>query len=206
MKVMLSPGAEELGAFAGEIAGRLAGAEGEVFSLRGLRRAAFRRRLTSGEVQMLRQALLGIDSPAAWKPDSEIRSVIGYVCVGKRGVSVDNVGAVAVADHVNLTWRSPLTGPNDDRFGPRFPVVAGVYRPDLVEARLCGPAGFALRQGVAAGVRDMRRLSSFEKEMIQRWGMGAVTSELVPVALLAAHAGLRLAAVVVIAEWDEVKE
>jgi purine nucleoside phosphorylase len=119
---------------------------------------------------------------------------------------VDTVDAVAVADHVNLTWRSPLAGPNDDRFGPRFPVVAGMYDAGLVRQRLSALPGLVTGEGVVAGVRDMSRLSGFEQEMIRRWGMGAVTSELVPVALVAAHLGFRLAAVVVIAEWDPKKE
>ena len=37
-----------------------------------------------------------------------------------------------VTDHINLTGRNPLIGPNLDEFGPRFPDMSRVYDPDLI--------------------------------------------------------------------------
>ena len=36
---------------------------------------------------------------------------------------------VAISDHINLTGASPLTGPNDERLGPRFVDMTDVYTP-----------------------------------------------------------------------------
>src|SRR5690606_81108 len=38
---------------------------------------------------------------------------------------------MVIADHLNLTGKSPLVGPNDDRFGPRFPDLSKAYSKKL---------------------------------------------------------------------------
>lgn len=183
MRVVLSPGAEAV-AWGREVAVALAGAKARVASLseRGARN--LRRPLSQAEVQVVRAAVAGDEL------------LVGYVCAGTAvpGGRPADVRSVVVTDHVNLTWRSPLTGPNDERFGPRFPVIAGVYRPEAV--------GVATESGsvagVVAGVRDDRGLTAFEAEVVVRHGIQVVSSELVAVSILAAHMGFGVAAVVVV--------
>lgn len=44
-----------------------------------------------------------------------------------------STGSIMVlTDHVNLTGHSPLTGPNHDPWGPRFPDMSRVYSPRLI--------------------------------------------------------------------------
>jgi purine-nucleoside phosphorylase len=38
---------------------------------------------------------------------------------------------VALRDHINLQGANPLIGPNDDRFGPRFPDMTRAYDPEF---------------------------------------------------------------------------
>ena len=41
---------------------------------------------------------------------------------------------MAITDHINLTGRTPLLGPNDDALGPRFPDMTEVWDPELRRA------------------------------------------------------------------------
>jgi hypothetical protein len=177
----------------------LAGLEGELVPLRELSEAAFRRPLSEGEVYLLRKALLGLSPDLSVRKDEAPAAVVGYVCAGKTAVPTKKRRVIVVTDHVNLAWRSPLTGRNDDRMGPRFPVVAGIYEPELVSSRVGPELSLLVELGVVAGVCDDRRLLAFESRMLREQGLSAVSSELVPVALLAAHLGIRLAAAVVVA-------
>ena len=38
---------------------------------------------------------------------------------------------MVIRDHINLTGRHPLMGPNDDASGPRFPDMTAVWDPEL---------------------------------------------------------------------------
>ena len=119
----------------------MAGGEGEVVSLREIGVRDLSRQLSAAEVALLREAL---GSPAQVED-----RLIGYVC---RGVaSVDPASSlVAVSDHVNLTWRSPLAGPNDEAVGPRFPSMTGIYAPETV-VDLMAAKGIIVMPAVVAG-------------------------------------------------------
>lgn len=176
------------------------------------------RTLSAAEVYAVRKALLGSDPGEAVAAGMSGDVIVGYVCAGSP-VGWASVGApdtdtgdgrvaagtrvMAVADHANLTWRSPLAGPNDDRLGPRFPVMTGVYALDVVAERLGGVPGVVVSSGVVAGVGDDARLTGFEMKMAAARGFEAASSELVPVAILAAHLGWRVAAAVIMGRHKE---
>jgi hypothetical protein len=201
VRVLLSPLSEPgSDAVVAAVAQALAGPDGESVPLRGLSEASFRRSLSEGEIYLLRRALLGLDPDLLGGKDEVRPPVVGYVCAGKAVLPSGEGTVIAVADHVNLTWRSPLTGQNDDRLGRRFPVIAGMYEPGLVLSRVGPGVTLPVELGVVAGVRDDRCLLEFESRMVHEQDLAAFSSELVAVALLAAHLGIRLAAAVVVME------
>jgi len=187
-----------------EAARALAAPGGSVVSLPEIGVGNLSRRLSAAEVDVLRRAMSSRDTG-----DDEL---VGYVCKGRALPSFgplgedkkeSSLGLVAVTDHANLTWRSPLTGPNDEAVGPRFPSMTGVYVPDVAVGRLSTTKGMIVRTGTVAGVCDQDHLNAFELQMVEAHGFTAASSELVPVVIVAAHMGLRVAALVVVPRCEK---
>jgi hypothetical protein len=172
---------------------RLAGDGGELVSLASLGLRNPYRCFSAAEVAALRGAL------------RDETGLVGYVCRGVVPVANSlelaaegSIRVVVVSDHVNLPWWSPLTGPNDDRAGPRFPSMDGAYAPLPVLTPGGEEDGMIVVRGVVAGVPDDRAMSEYETEMAARFGWVAASSELVAPVIVAAHMGLRVAAVVMV--------
>jgi inosine/guanosine/xanthosine phosphorylase family protein len=104
---------------------------------------------------------------------------------------------MVIADHLNLTGRSPLMGPNDDATGPRFPDLTHAWDPGL-RARLHAAAaeeGVALEEGVYAGLLGPSFETPAEVRMLRTLGADAVGMSTVMEAVAARWAGLRVCGV-----------
>ena len=104
-------------------------------------------------------------------------------------------GAIAViTDHINMLGTNPLTGPNDDRIGPRFPDMTEVYNPAL--RQLIEASGKALGLDLAHGVYLATLGPSFETpaeiRAFRAMGAGLVGMSTVPEAILARHVGMKV--------------
>ncbi len=104
---------------------------------------------------------------------------------------------VAVSDHLNLTGTSPLTGPNDDRLGPRFPDLGDLYDPELrrLAAAVAAEEGIGLREGVYAWFPGPSFETPAEIRMAARLGADLVGMSTVPEAIAARHMGARVLAI-----------
>jgi len=60
-----------------------------------------------------------------------IRAVILTNAAGGINLNYSQGALVAIRDHINLQSANPLIGPNDDRFGPRFPDMTRAYDPEF---------------------------------------------------------------------------
>jgi xanthosine phosphorylase len=102
-----------------------------------------------------------------------------------------------ITDHINLQPVNPLTGPNDDEFGPRFPPLDDAYDPGLrVQMHAAaGDAGLALHDGVYLALLGPSFETAAEIRAYGRLGADAVGMSTVPEAIVARHCGLRVAAV-----------
>jgi purine-nucleoside phosphorylase len=109
---------------------------------------------------------------------------------------------VRITDHLDLSGSNPLTGPNDDRLGPRFPDLSEAYDPglgaelDRCAARLGLPA---LRTGVYACMAGPSYETPAEIRMLRVLGADLVGMSTVPEVIAARHMGARVAAVSVVA-------
>lgn len=102
-----------------------------------------------------------------------------------------------ISDHINFLGLNPLTGPNDDSFGPRFFPVADAWDPEL-RAKIKTVAqreGVTLHEGVYVAFRGPSFETPAEIRMAQGWGADAVGMSSVPDCLIARHCGLKVAGV-----------
>jgi len=108
--------------------------------------------------------------------------------------------AMLVIDQINLTGANPLTGPNLDAFGPRFPDMSRVYDRELIRLarREALAEGIELKQGVYVGIRGPNLETPAETRFLRMIGGDAVGMSTVTEVIAAVHCGLRIAAVVAI--------
>jgi purine-nucleoside phosphorylase len=104
---------------------------------------------------------------------------------------------MVIADHLNLTGRTPLLGPNADDIGPRFPDLVNAWSPALRE-RLHA-AGRAekveLADGVYAGLLGPQYETPAEVRMLRTLGADAVGMSTVLECIAARWAGLEVCGV-----------
>ena len=111
-----------------------------------------------------------------------------------------NFGAgtlMVIADHLNLTGRSPLVGPNELELGPCFPDMTGVWDAEL-RSRLHAAAeveGVALADGVYACLLGPSYETPAEVRMLARLGADAVGMSTALEAVAAGWAGMRVCGV-----------
>jgi len=101
---------------------------------------------------------------------------------------------MAIDDHINLMGANPLEGPNDDRFGPRFPDMSQVYSARLraVADRAAEAADLTLVHGVYAALRGPSYETPAEIRYLRTIGADAVGMSTVPEAIVARHMGIEV--------------
>lgn len=102
-----------------------------------------------------------------------------------------------ITDHINFLGLNPLTGPNDDTFGPRFFPVSDAWDRTL-SARIKDVAkkeGITLHEGVYVAFRGPSFETPAEIRMAQGWGADAVGMSSVPDCLIARHCGMKVVGV-----------
>jgi purine-nucleoside phosphorylase len=107
---------------------------------------------------------------------------------------------MVVTDHINLTGRNPLLGPNLDCFGPRFPDMSEVYDPALIglATQKAVELGIPLKQGVYAGILGPSLETPAETRFLRMAGADAVGMSTVLEVIAAVHSGLRVLVIIAI--------
>jgi purine-nucleoside phosphorylase len=107
---------------------------------------------------------------------------------------------MVISDHLNLTGRTPLLGPNADDLGPRFPDLTEAWSPRLRAAlRAAGEAeGVALAEGVYAGLLGPQYETPSEVRMLRTLGADAVGMSTVLECIAARWVGLEVCGVTLV--------
>ena len=101
---------------------------------------------------------------------------------------------MVIDDHLNLMGSSPLIGPNEERFGQRFPDMTEVYSKRLrgLADRAAEALGFQLAHGVYAALHGPGYETPAEIRSLQVIGADAVGMSTVPEAIVARHMGVEV--------------
>jgi purine-nucleoside phosphorylase len=101
---------------------------------------------------------------------------------------------VALRDHINYQAANPLIGPNDDRFGPRFPDMTHAY--DKEFRQFLSEEGKRLKlnlhEGVYLALLGPNYETPAEIHAFRALGADLVGMSTVPEVLAARHSGIRV--------------
>ena len=97
-------------------------------------------------------------------------------------------------DYINYVGLSPLTGPNDERLGPRFPVTFDAYDPGLraLAHKVARSQDFLLREGVYAWWPGPQFATRAELKVLRSLGADAIGMSTVPEVIALRHLGARV--------------
>ncbi len=121
-----------------------------------------------------------------------IRRLILTNAAGGVNTSFSQGALMVIDDHINLTGENPLAGPNDDRFGPRFPDMSAVYSAELrrLADEAAAAVGLSLSHGVYAALLGPSYETPAEIRYLRTIGADAVGMSTVPEAIVGRHMGL----------------
>jgi len=99
-----------------------------------------------------------------------------------------------IDDHINLMGSNPLIGPNDDRFGPRFPDMSEVYSARLrkMADEAARAKGVAVSHGIYLATHGPSYETPAEIRLFRSMGADAVGMSTVPEAIAARHMGMEV--------------
>jgi purine-nucleoside phosphorylase len=123
-----------------------------------------------------------------------IQAVILTNAAGGINLNYSQGALVAIRDHINLQSANPLIGPNDDRFGPRFPDMTRAY--DLEFRRFVAEQGkkrkLNLHEGVYLALAGPNYETPAEIHAFRTLGADLVGMSTVPEVIAARHSNIRV--------------
>jgi purine-nucleoside phosphorylase len=126
-----------------------------------------------------------------------IRAVILTNAAGGIDRNYSQGALVLIRDHINLQGTNPLVGPNDDRFGVRFPDMTHAYSKSCraIAREEAGKLGISLHEGVYAALLGPSYETPAEIEYLRRIGADLVGMSTVAEVIAARHMGLNVLAI-----------
>jgi purine-nucleoside phosphorylase len=126
-----------------------------------------------------------------------IRSVILTNAAGGINLNYQQGALVLIRDHINLQGTNPLVGPNDDRFGVRFPDMTHAYAKDYraVAQEQAAKVGMTLHEGVYAALLGPSYETPAEINYLRIIGADLVGMSTAFEVIAARHMGIKVLAI-----------
>src|SRR5450631_4384112 len=123
-----------------------------------------------------------------------IRAAILTNAAGAINVDYSQGALVVIRDHINLQGANPLTGPNDERFGVRFPDMTQAYWKPYREFALreAKRLGLGAYEGVYAALAGPSFETPAEIRYFKTIGADLVGMSTVPEVIVARQMGIRV--------------
>jgi len=123
-----------------------------------------------------------------------VKTLVLTNAAGGINVQLTQGALMVISDHLNLMGVNPLRGPNDERFGPRFPDMSAVYSPELQELVVdeAKAIGVEVRRGIYGALSGPSYETPAEIHLLRNLGADAVGMSTVPEAIVARHMGLEV--------------
>ena len=123
-----------------------------------------------------------------------VRSLVLTNAAGGIGSNLQQGSLVLICDHINLQGQSPLTGPNDETLGPRFPDMTEAYSARLraLAQRAASNMGLHLHEGVYAALPGPSYETPAEIRYLRTIGADLVGMSTVPETIAANHMGMEV--------------
>ena len=123
-----------------------------------------------------------------------VRTIILTNAAGGINLAFKPGTLMVMDDHINLMGSNPLVGPNDERFGPRFPDMTTVYSERLraLADDVARDSGVRVAHGVYAALHGPSYETPAEIRYLRTIGADAVGMSTVPEAIVARHMGLEV--------------
>lgn len=126
-----------------------------------------------------------------------IHSVILTNAAGGINLNYQQGALVLIRDHINLQGTNPLVGPNDDRFGVRFPDMTHAYAKDYraVAKEEAAKLGMNLHEGVYAALLGPSYETPAEINYLRIIGADLVGMSTAFEVIAARHLGIKVLAI-----------
>lgn len=134
-----------------------------------------------------------------------IRTLYISNVAGGINTSYEKGDLVLIEDHINLQTSNPLTGPNLDEFGPRFPDMSDPYDNEMMHAawQIAREEGFRIHKGVYVAVPGPNLETRAEYRFLRKIGGDLVGMSTVPEVIVAKHQGMKVFATSIITDLGD---
>ena len=129
-----------------------------------------------------------------------IQSLVVTNAAGGISSQLGRGGIVLISDHINLQGANPLTGPNDEALGARFPDMTEAYSKSYraVTQKVAHGLGITLHEGIYAAVTGPSYETPAEIRYLRTIGADLVGMSTVPEVIVANHMGIKVLGISVV--------
>ncbi|MEK3881518.1 purine-nucleoside phosphorylase [Paenibacillus sp. PL2-23] len=123
-----------------------------------------------------------------------VKSLLVTNAAGGINLSFASGNLMLISDHLNLTGKNPLIGPNDNELGVRFPDMSEAYSKRLraIAQEVAAQQGINVQEGVYAGLLGPSYETPAEIRMLRTLGADAVGMSTVAEVIAARHSGIEV--------------